>query len=145
MTSNKITNAQRTLIAKRLALLPESKKAIFRQTLEKEGIDPWQLPIVPQPVQEQGYPLSYSQQRLWFIEQMEAGNPMYNEFFALRFVGDLQLPAFNHAINKVIERHHILRTNYVNVDGEGRQRVHDFTPLPPVSYTHLTLPTILLV
>ncbi len=137
MTSNKITNAQRTLIAQRLAQLPKSKKEIFRTTLEKEGIDPWQLPIVPTCSEASDFPLSNSQQRLWFIEQMEAGNPMYNEFFSLRFVGDLQVSALENAINNIIKRHTILRTNYLNIDGEGRQCVHEFVP---ITFKQISLP-----
>ncbi len=129
MNANKITDAQKKKLAERLALLSDDKKKLFRSTLEKEGIDPWHLPIIAEQNNPDGRPLSFSQQRLWFIEQMEPGNPMYNLFFALRFEGDLNTAALEYAINKVVLRHETLRTNYVSVNGEGRQVLREFTPL----------------
>lgn len=72
------------------------------------------------------YPLSFSQQRLWFIDRMEPGNTLYNLFFTLKLSANLNVQLFEKAVNDVVQEHHILRTNYVDLDGEGRQKVHPF-------------------
>lgn len=138
MNSNKFSPAQLLAVAQRLAKLPAEKKQLFRETLEKEGIDPWQLPIVPstseQIAADETLPLSFIQQRLWLVEQMQPGNPIYNVFFALKFEGELNVAALTFALNSILKRHQILRTNYVNENGQGRQKVRQFTPLSlPVS------------
>lgn len=72
------------------------------------------------------YPLSFSQQRLWFIDRMEPGNTLYNLFFTLKLSANLQVELFEKAVNDVVNAHQILRTNYVDEDGEGRQKVRAF-------------------
>jgi amino acid adenylation domain-containing protein len=68
-------------------------------------------------------PLSFSQQRLWFIEQLEPGNPAYNIHAAVRLLGDLNPDVLKRSLEAVIERHEILRTTFPEVDGEPLQRV----------------------
>lgn len=126
MGIKQITRAQRKLLAERLAQLPSEKKAIFRSTLQGEGIDPWQLPIIPAADTSVSQALSFSQQRLWFIDQLEPGNTMYNLFFALKFSGNLQVKIFQQSLNDIVFKHHVLRTNYINVDGKGQQKIHAF-------------------
>ncbi|WP_353303884.1 amino acid adenylation domain-containing protein [Sessilibacter corallicola] len=119
-------------IAERLAALPEEKKNTFRNALEEKGIDPWKLPLVPeQESSANDYALSFAQQRLWFIEQTEPGNPLYNLSFGLQFNGNLNTQAVEQSINAIVERHSVLRTTYTgNEDGEGRQRVNAFKAVP---------------
>lgn len=120
-----IDNGKKLAIAKRLAILPPEKQQLLAAQLAKEGIDIWQLPIVSVP-QEQA-PLSFAQQRLWFIEQMTPGDAQYNLFFGLRFEGDLNVALMEEALNLIIQRHHILRSHVVNVEGTGylKVRAHD--------------------
>ena len=118
-------------IAKRLAKLPEDKKAVFHKALEEKGIDVWQLPIVPVSIDNgesnDGDPLSFAQQRLWFIEQLETEKAIYNLSFGLRLEGNLDQLAFEKAINEILKRHHVLRTKFFNTeDGKARQRVSEY-------------------
>lgn len=124
-------------IAKRLAALPPDKKITFEAALREKGIDRWDLPIVSQPKTLRPVPLSYAQQRLWFLEQLEPGKSLYNLFFALRLTGPLDLRVLEQAINAIIHRHDILRTNVVSADGEGAQVVQPFEPVP-VPFEDLT-------
>ena len=66
-------------------------------------------------------PLSYAQQRLWFIDQLEGASAEYNMPQALRLRGDLDLVALQQAINTIVERHESLRTHFAQTEGEPVQ------------------------
>ena len=68
-------------------------------------------------------PLSFPQQRLWFISRLEPENPLYNTPTAFRIKGSLRLPALRQAIAAVGRRHEILRTVYTECAGEPVQEV----------------------
>ena len=123
------TQAEMVHIAKRLGALPPDKRKAFQTALSEKGIDVWELPIVPHARQSEYLPLSFAQQRLWFLEQFEQDNPLYNLFFGIRFLGQLDITLLERSINELIRRHEILRTNIVTVDGEGYQIVQGFRPI----------------
>lgn len=68
-------------------------------------------------------PLSYSQQRLWFVDQIQPGNPIYNINVTVRITGALRRERFEPLMQKVIERHESLRTTFVVRDGVPLQRI----------------------
>ncbi len=68
-------------------------------------------------------PLSFAQQRLWFLDLMEPGSPLYNISGAVRIRGGLNLPALIEAVNKVVARHETLRSRFETVDGKPVLRV----------------------
>jgi len=74
------------------------------------------------------HPVSFGQQRLWFMEQLEPGSAAYNMPAALRFRGPLNLPALEASLNEVVRRHEALRTTFANEDGEPVQLVHPPAP-----------------
>jgi amino acid adenylation domain-containing protein len=65
--------------------------------------------------------LSLTQQRLWFIDQLDPGSTAYNLFSAVRLTGPLNAPALERSINEIIRRHEVLRTVFKTVDGEPLQ------------------------
>ena len=69
------------------------------------------------------FPLSFAQQRLWFLAQLEPDNPSYNLPQILRLKGELNVDALEQAINAIIARHESLRTTFKEVDGEPVQIV----------------------
>ncbi len=77
-------------------------------------------PIHPVP-RDAPLPLSFSQQRLWFLDQLEPGNPFYNVPNAVRLSGRLDVAALAWSINEVVRRHEALRTTFAAVDGQGVQ------------------------
>jgi acyl carrier protein len=80
-------------------------------TMTRSGAGQEIPPIVPVS-REQQVPLSFAQQRLWFLDQMDPGNHLYNIPRAFRLAGTLDLPALQRALNDLVARHEILRTNY---------------------------------
>ena len=64
-------------------------------------------------LQERHLPLSYFQERLWFMEQWEPGKATYNLSLAYGLKGSVNVGAMEESINAVIERHEILRTSFV--------------------------------
>jgi len=69
------------------------------------------------------FPTSFSQRRLWFIDQLEPGAPLYNLPCAYRVRGGLNPRLLERSIGEVIARHEILRTTFKLIDGEPMQVV----------------------
>ncbi|HEX8127476.1 MAG TPA: amino acid adenylation domain-containing protein [Pyrinomonadaceae bacterium] len=75
-----------------------------------------------EPVERVGaLPLSFAQQRLWFLDKLEPGSPFYNLPAALRLEGALDEMALERSLNEIVRRHEVLRTNFQIVDGEPKQ------------------------
>ncbi|MGA9377368.1 MAG: amino acid adenylation domain-containing protein, partial [Phormidium sp.] len=69
-------------------------------------------------------PLSYAQQRLWFLTQFEPDSALYNLPFALHLKGSLHQIALEQSLQEIIQRHEVLRTNFVTIDGQASQIIH---------------------
>src|SRR5205807_342679 len=72
---------------------------------------------------ERDLPLSFAQQRLWFIDQMEPGNVTYNIISGFRIGGKLSGTALQKALDEVVRRHEVLRTHFVSEQGRAMQRI----------------------
>jgi amino acid adenylation domain-containing protein/FkbH-like protein len=70
-------------------------------------------------------PLSFTQQRLWFLDQLEPGNPVYHIAGAVRLNGRLDVDALNQSLREIVRRHESLRTAF---QIEGEQPVQIITP-----------------
>jgi natural product biosynthesis luciferase-like monooxygenase protein len=69
------------------------------------------------------YPLSYPQRRLWFLDQLDPHNPVYNVPLGYRIRGPLDTGALQRALTEVVRRHEVLRTVFRELDGKPRQAV----------------------
>src|SRR6267142_2519108 len=72
---------------------------------------------------EEALPLSYAQQRLWVIDQLEPGQATYNIPYALRLHGELEEGALEKSLAEVVRRHEVLRTSFPVERGEAVQRI----------------------
>ncbi|MEH1944144.1 MAG: amino acid adenylation domain-containing protein [Nostoc sp.] len=76
---------------------------------------------IPSIERSEELPLSFAQQRMWFLYQLESQSPFYNEGLQLRVAGVLNVEALQQSINEIIRRHEILRTTFPAVDGKPLQ------------------------
>ncbi len=85
-------------------------------------------------------PLSFAQERLWFLQQLEPESHAYVEPDALRLIGQLQVELLEKSINTIAQRHENLRTTFVSVQGTPRQIVapHIQLPLPVIDLSSLS-------
>jgi amino acid adenylation domain-containing protein len=77
----------------------------------------------------QPLPLSYAQERLWFLDQLRPGSALYNVPKAVLVSGELSLSALEQSLSEIVRRHEILRTRFVAVDGESVQVIESATSI----------------
>jgi amino acid adenylation domain-containing protein len=80
-----------------------------------------QAPPIRPVSRNQNLPLSWNQQRLWFLAQLEPDSPVYNEPFTIRFPGAIDVDALSKALNEIIKRHESLRERFITIDGQPVQ------------------------
>ena len=68
-------------------------------------------------------PLSFAQERLWFLAQIEGGSKAYQNLHGLQLRGELDRTALRRALNRIVARHEALRTVFALVDGKPLQRI----------------------
>lgn len=85
--------------------------------------------LVPRP-RTGDLPLSFSQERLWFLHQLDPDSPAYNIHSALRIGGSLQVAALERAISEIVARHEIFRTTCARVGGRLVQAVAPSLAVP---------------
>ncbi len=84
-------------------------------------------------------PLSFAQQRLWFLDQLEPNSPFYNIPVAVRLQGQLNLPVLEQTLNEIVRRHEVLRTTFALEDGRPVQHIQPelFLPLQIIDLSEL--------
>ncbi|MBD2592895.1 amino acid adenylation domain-containing protein [Nostoc spongiaeforme FACHB-130] len=78
------------------------------------------VPLNPIP-QAEVYPLSFAQQRLWFLDRLQPGNPAYNISLAVNLQGELDIILLEQSLNEIVRRHEALRTTLNVVNGQPVQ------------------------
>ncbi|HYG62699.1 MAG TPA: amino acid adenylation domain-containing protein, partial [Thermoanaerobaculia bacterium] len=93
------------------------------------GSSPHTPPLVPVP-RDRPLSLSFAQQRLWFLDQLEPGSPLYNIPAAVRLDGPLDPRLFGRVLGEIVRRHEVLRTTFLTVDGRPVQAISPPQPFP---------------
>ncbi|HEY0735324.1 MAG TPA: amino acid adenylation domain-containing protein [Herpetosiphonaceae bacterium] len=123
------------------ALFEKPTIAGMSQRIEsaRQGAGHWSMPDL-RPVSRDGrLPLSFAQQRLWFLDQLEPGNPFYNMHVVLELTGRLDRAAVERSLNAMIARHESMRTTFALIDSQPAQVITtELTlALPVVDLRHL--------
>ncbi len=121
------------------ALLTKSSTKIDETLGMREQLDQLNLSarIIPRREHDRPCPLSFSQQRLWFIEQLYPGNFGYNITKALRLRGSLDIEALERSLTEIVRRHESFRTSFTVIDGQPSQITE---PLKPFKITWIDQP-----
>ncbi|RON25158.1 non-ribosomal peptide synthetase [Pseudomonas brassicacearum] len=123
-------NAEDSLkLARRFIGLPLEKRQMFLAALHKEGVDFARFPIPAGVEAEDRHALSYAQQRMWFLWQLDPHSGAYNLPGAVRLTGRLNLPALEQAFASLVERHETLRTVFQRQADDSLLQVPASAPL----------------
>jgi amino acid adenylation domain-containing protein len=122
-------------ITDRIANLSPEKQALLQQRLMQKGESSQKKSRISPRTGNEPAPLSFSQQRLWFLNQLEPDSP-FNISIAIRLNGDLDLAALGRTLAAIVERHPALRTTFISVDDRVVQVV---APTPEVGFETIDL------
>ncbi len=100
-------------LVSRFLRLPLEQRQQFYQRLQARGMSFAQLPIAPTREGVEALPLSYAQERQWFLWQLDPDSATYHIPGALRLQGQLDLAALQHSFDRLLARHESLRTRLV--------------------------------
>src|SRR5215510_7742574 len=109
----------------RRAKLSQAKRALLEKRLTGQDVRLVENNSIPRRQTRSYAPLSFAQQRLWFLHQVEPHSIAYNMPAALRLTGRLNTDALEWAINEIIRRHESLRTTFRLVDNQPVQVITD--------------------
>lgn len=119
-------------ILQRLHELSPAKRALFEQKLLNESKSDDSRSKIPKRSALDPQVLSFAEQRLWFVDQLEPDHPFYNMPMAGRIFGELDDQLFSLTLNEIVARHETLRSTYMVLDGEPQRRVADDLVVVPV-------------
>ena len=105
-----------------------SQLAAALDALRREGARPDMPPLARAP-RGGPLPVSFAQQRFWFLQQVDPASGVYNLAFAFCLDGELALPALRRSLSELLRRHEVLRSTVEVVDGELRQKILEPAPV----------------
>jgi alpha-ketoglutarate-dependent taurine dioxygenase len=126
-------------LAREMAGLSPAQRELFEILMKEEGMDLSSSMILPRRQETNCFPLSFAQQRMWFLDQLEPGSFAYNMHVPVRLNGRLDVTALRQSLNEVVRRHEILRTVFALVDDRPAQFITAAQPLslPVLDLHHL--------
>ena len=119
----RIAETDRFDLIKRIANLPPANRALLEQKLKVQGFDSFIKQIISRRATRESAPLSYSQRRLWFLDQYEPNSSVYNVPSGLRLRGSVDVAALERSLNEIVHRHEALRTTFSMIGGEPVQAI----------------------
>ena len=100
----------------RIAQLPPEKRVLLEQKLLRDRAEMPSRPTIPRRPTTGPSPLSFAQQRLWFLDRFEPNSPLYNIPHTVRLTGPLQVDALRQALDALVARHETLHTRFATID-----------------------------
>ncbi|HSK80307.1 MAG TPA: condensation domain-containing protein, partial [Thermoanaerobaculia bacterium] len=113
--------------AERLKNLPPEQRRLLLKMLQEEAARAGAARGIPRRAETGPAPLSFAQQRLWFLDRLAPGNPAYNLAFAARLEGALDVDALARTLAEISRRHEVLRSRFVT---RGEEPVQETAPPP---------------
>ena len=112
-------------LADTIARLSPAQRALLLQRLQQRGAARGARPAsgIPRAERTGALPLSFAQQRLWFLDQLEPNSPYYNVFTGVRMRGALDVPALERTLAAIVRRHEALRTTFPALAGRPSQAI----------------------
>jgi amino acid adenylation domain-containing protein len=110
---SELTKEQREVLMRRLGRVPKKPQG------ENRVVVPSLVPVS----RSRDLPLSFSQQRMWFVDQLTPGNGSYNVPLSLHLRGNLNIVALEGSLAELIRRHEALRTCFIEVEGKPMQKI----------------------
>jgi len=108
-------------IAKRIAALPPEKRRQLLERLTKKDGEGSAQKISRQSRETNTFPLSFAQQRLWFLDQLEPNSFTWNISLSYEVTGQINEQALERALQDIVKRHEVLRSTFAVVDGRPVQ------------------------
>jgi len=106
-------------------LSPAKRALLLQKAMRKDATAADSRQSIPRRAQHSPVPLSFAQQRLWFLNQLTPGSVAYNLPTALRLTGQLDPAALRHSFNAIIRRHEALRTTFTMIDEQPMQVIDE--------------------
>jgi amino acid adenylation domain-containing protein len=139
LVKQKVAGKKMSDIAKHITELSAEKRQLLERYLKSAGLSLSSAMIIPQSRDTSKFPLSFAQQRLWFLDQLDPDSAVYNLPDSNYFKGPLNLDALERSLNEIVRRHEIMRTTFQTVKGVPVQVISEPQPLQldVVDLTHL--------
>lgn len=112
----------------KLKHLSPEKRTLILQRLRENGVRAEQSQRIPKRSVQNVAPLSFAQQRLWFLEQLQPNSCAYILSVAVRLVGSLHITALQQSMSEIVQRHTILRTVFITENGQPIQAIASEPP-----------------
>src|SRR5436305_4707112 len=101
--------------------LSPARRAILEKWKRGKAVEISGAQSISRRVGQGPVPVSFAQQRLWFLDQLEPGNPFYNMHTVLRLSGRLAVEALEGSLGEIVRRHEALHTTFATVEGQPVQ------------------------
>jgi amino acid adenylation domain-containing protein len=123
-------------IKQRLENLSPAQRALLNQKIKQKQLQTITKRQVNHPV-----PLSFAQERMWFLDQLNPDTSAYNRPTNIKFAGELNVAALEQSLNAIIHRHEILRTCFPVINEKPVQQIapHFTLSLPVIDLSHLSI------
>jgi condensation domain-containing protein len=115
-----------TDLSSKRSKLSGAKRSLLEEVLRGAIKIPSGVGAIQKRAKQSSLPLSFAQQRLWFLDQLVPNHPFYNMPWALRLEGKLDVGALERAINEIVRRHEVLRTRFEVEGGEPVQIIDEW-------------------
>ena len=116
-------------VFERKSNLSSAEQALLEQRRRDTLTPHAEQQVIPRRPDQDLAPLSFAQERFWFLNQLAPGNPAYNRPMALRLTGSLDMIALEQALCEILRRHEVLRATFASVEGRPVQVIVPAQPL----------------